>query len=114
MQYKNGRTANNGDKVAWLAYGTVMIGVLYTESKGGVDTPKLASIASTDPSPTLSDCVRLDDFFKAVPGSIPVVEPTAPTPAAPARGSNRVTEITFSDGQTPNALSGTPTTTATI
>lgn len=67
MHYKNGREANNGDKVVLLPqYGSPGIGILY-DAVAGNDycNGKLAPIAPNDPTANLSECLHYDDVVAA-------------------------------------------------
>lgn len=73
MHYKNGREANNGDKIIVLStFGPPVIGVLY-DAVAGNDycNGRLAPISSTNLSPNLKECLHLDDVLKALPIEIP-------------------------------------------
>jgi hypothetical protein len=78
MHYKNGRPAQNGDKVVLIStYGPPRIGVLY-DAQSGNDycNGKLAAISQNDPCPNLKECLHISDVeFAERPFS----------PAAPAQ-----------------------------
>lgn len=67
MHYKNGRPANNGDKVALLnAYGAPVIGILYDATPGNdACNGKLAPCSPSDPMPNLAECLHVDDIKAA-------------------------------------------------
>lgn len=73
MHYKNGRRAQNGDKVVLLpSYGPPVVGVLYDATPGNdFCNGKLAPISYGDPSPNLKDCLHLDDVLAALPAEVP-------------------------------------------
>jgi hypothetical protein len=63
MHYRNGRPAQNGDKVVLIPQGgTPTVGILY-DAKPGNDTcnGRLAPISSGDPYPNLKECLHIDD-----------------------------------------------------
>ena len=74
MHYKNGRPAQNGDKVVLIpdyprdengnSLAIPTIGILYDAIEGN-DTcnGKLARISPNDPCPNLKECLRLDDVL---------------------------------------------------
>lgn len=63
MHYKNGRPAQNGDKVVFInEYGAAIIGILYdAQANNDYCNGKLAVIAPNDPMPNLKECLHLDD-----------------------------------------------------
>ena len=73
MHYKNGREAKNGDKVVLLAgLGTPyarppVAGILY-DAVAGQDycNGRLAIMLPSDPTPSLKECLHLDDFLALV------------------------------------------------
>lgn len=67
MHYKNGRPAQNGDKVVWIdAYGGPVTGILYDATAGNdYCNGKLAPISSNNPCPNLKECLRADDVKAA-------------------------------------------------
>lgn len=73
MHYKNGRPAQNGDKVVLFPagpYSPPMIGILYDATVGNdACNGKLALIRSNDPMPNLQECLHYDDV-KAALGDI--------------------------------------------
>ena len=65
MHYKNGRPANNGDKVLLISsYGPPVTGILY-DAKPGNDycNGKIAITTSSDPCPNLKECIHIDDVL---------------------------------------------------
>lgn len=76
MHYKNGRPANNGDKIVLIPkYGTnpmPVVGILY-DAVAGNDrcNGKLAVTKPNDLCPNLAECLHLDDFMAAVPSEVP-------------------------------------------
>jgi hypothetical protein len=80
MHYKNGRPANNGDKVVLIpSWGNPVIGILY-DAVAGNDTcnGRLAPIQPNDPCPNLKECLHLDDVLAALPENVRDI--TAPPP----------------------------------
>jgi hypothetical protein len=80
MHYKNGRPANNGDKVVLIpSWGNPVIGILY-DAVAGNDTcnGRLAPIQPNDPRPNLKECLHLDDVLAALPENVRDI--TAPPP----------------------------------
>lgn len=80
MHYKNGRPAQNGDKVVLIpSWGNPVIGILY-DAVAGNDTcnGRLAPIQPNDPCPNLKECLHLDDVLAALPENVPDI--TAPPP----------------------------------
>lgn len=68
MHYKNGRPANNGDKVLMLpVYGNVaVVGILYDAVVGNNDcNGKIAPCSPSDPMPDLKNCLHIDDVVSA-------------------------------------------------
>lgn len=80
MHYRNGRPAQNGDKVVLLAsYGPPVVGILYDATAGNdYCNGRLAPVSPNDPSPNLKECLHLDDVLAAVKAS------EAPPPAPDA------------------------------
>ncbi len=80
MHYKNGRPANNGDKVVLMpSYGpaNLTVGILY-DAVAGNDycNGRIAVTASNDPSPNLKECLHLDDFLtQFAAGAVPEQTP---------------------------------------
>lgn len=68
MHYKNGRPAQNGDKVVFIpAWGSPVIGILYdARANNDFCNGKLAPISPTDPMPNLKECLHLDDVLSAL------------------------------------------------
>lgn len=70
MHYRNGREANNGDKVVLVQnYGSpaVTVGILYDAVAGNDHcNGKIAPISNSNPCPDLKECLRLDDFLDAL------------------------------------------------
>lgn len=63
MHYKNGRPAQNGDKVIWLgAWGGPVVGILY-DAQAGNDhcNGRLAVSQPSDATPNLAECLHIDD-----------------------------------------------------
>ena len=85
MHYKNGRPAQNGDKVIYQRYDGVLIsGVLYDAVAGNNDcNGRIAVISANDPMPDLKEVLHADDV-KAVLVSVP----DSSAPKAPASGSD--------------------------
>jgi hypothetical protein len=80
MHYKNGRPAQNGDKVVLIpSWGNPVIGILY-DAVAGNDTcnGRIAPIQPNDPCPNLKECLHLDDVLAALPENVPDI--TAPPP----------------------------------
>jgi hypothetical protein len=69
MHYRNGRSAQNGDKVILIDpySGNATVGILY-DAKAGNNfcNGKLAAIAPNDPCPNLHDCLHLDDVKSVI------------------------------------------------
>lgn len=66
MHYKNGRDANNGDKVIWISsYSSPVTGILY-DAKVGNDfcNGRIAITMPNDPMPNLTECLHLDDALE--------------------------------------------------
>ena len=65
MHFKNGRPAQNGDKVIHIrGYGQPpLVGILY-DAQAGNDTcnGKLALCGANDPMPNLAECLHVDDI----------------------------------------------------
>lgn len=85
MHYRNGREAQNGDKVVLLpSWGPPIIGILYDAAAGNdYCNGKIAPVNPNDPSPNLKECLRLDDALEAIASYPPAAEP----PVAPAETS---------------------------
>ncbi len=64
MHYRNGRVAQNGDKVVLLpTYGPPVAGVLYDAVPGNdYCNGKIAITSTSDPCPNLSECLHADDI----------------------------------------------------
>jgi hypothetical protein len=77
MHYKNGRPAQNGDKIITLGQGgTPIVGILYDAQPGNdYCNGRLAPIAPHDGTPCLNQCLRLDDALEALK-SVPEVAAT--------------------------------------
>lgn len=68
MHYKNGRPAQNGDKVVYFGWGGPVVGILYDATPGNDScNGKLAPIAPNDPCPNLAECLHLDDVLGVLP-----------------------------------------------
>jgi hypothetical protein len=68
MHYKNGREAQNGDRIVMFPrYGSPIVGILY-DAKAGNDycNGKIAATSQGDPSTNLKECLHLDDVLAAV------------------------------------------------
>lgn len=82
MHYKNGREAQNGDKVVLFpAYsnGNAVVGILYDATAGNdFCNGKIAPIAPNDPCPNLKECLHLDDVKAAVEQSTTCQMPQLP------------------------------------
>ena len=68
MHYKNGREANNGDKVVLIpSYGTPVVGILY-DAVAGNDycNGKIATTNPYDLCPNLKEVLHLDDALKLI------------------------------------------------
>jgi hypothetical protein len=74
MHYRNGREAENGDKVVIIGYSEKSIpqvGILYDAIAGNdFCNGKLAPISPGDPMPNLKDCIRLDDALALLNGNL--------------------------------------------
>ena len=70
MYYKNGRAAKNGDRIIIVdGYQAGAAGILYNSVPGnGYCNGKIAPISAGDPTPNLSQCLRLDDVLDAAKG----------------------------------------------
>lgn len=72
MHYKNGREAQNGDKVILVqnpgfSNQVVSVGILYDATAGNdFCNGRLAPISPSDPWPNLKECLRLDDAIAAL------------------------------------------------
>lgn len=81
MHYRNGRVAQNGDKVVLFPqYGNPVIGLLY-DAVPGNDTcnGKIAHITQSDPCPNLKECLHFDDVKAAVESAVFCQTPAPPT-----------------------------------
>lgn len=78
MHYKNGRVAQNGDKIVSLpVYGSPTIGVLFDATPGNdACNGKVAAIASPGVGANLAECLHLDDV-KAALGELAEVPDTS-------------------------------------
>lgn len=67
MHYKNGREAQNGDKVVLIPlYGPPVAGILYDAQPGNDHcNGKIAITTSSDPCPNLKECLHADDIAAA-------------------------------------------------
>ena len=84
MHYKNGREAQNGDKVVLFpSYGAPVAGILY-DAVAGNDycNGKIAPTNTSDPCPNLKEVLHYDDVKKLafIDGPMPSPEPS-PDPA---------------------------------
>ena len=69
MHYKNGRPANNGDKVIMLGnqWRPPVAGILYDAVAGNNDcNGKIAITTTNDPMPDLRECLHVDDVAAAI------------------------------------------------
>ena len=82
MHYKNGRVAQNGDKVVLFpAYpkgangkstGIPVVGILYEASAGNdFCNGKIAVTSPTDLCPNLAQCLHVDDILAALSADVP-------------------------------------------
>ncbi len=73
MHYKNGREANNGDKVIFIpSYGEPVIGILYNATAGNdFCNGNIAPTSPRDVCPNLKECLHLDDVLKALSAEVP-------------------------------------------
>jgi hypothetical protein len=80
MHYKNGRPAQNGDKVVLVpSYGNPVVGILYNAVAGNdFCNGQIAVTHQNDPCPNLKECLHLDDVLAALPENVPDI--TAPLP----------------------------------
>jgi hypothetical protein len=80
MHYKNGRPANNGDKVVLIpSYGNPVVGILYNAVAGNdFCNGQIAVTHQNDPCPNLKECLHLDDVLAALPENVRDI--TAPPP----------------------------------
>ena len=72
MHYKNGRPAQNGDKVVVIpSYGAPYAGILY-DAQAGNDfcNGRIAITSPSDPQPNLKEVLRYDDV-----APLPYIEP---------------------------------------
>jgi hypothetical protein len=77
MHYKNGRPAQNGDRVVLVApWGGTTVGILYDAVEGN-DTcnGKLAAARQNDPMPNLAECLHIDDVTAVLGHIAPYVAP---------------------------------------
>lgn len=84
MHYKNGRPAQNGDKVVLFpSYGAPVIGILY-DAQAGNDycNGRIAPVSPSDPGANLAECLHFDDVVAAVKAQEPSKEPD-PDPLDP-------------------------------
>lgn len=73
MHYKNGRPANNGDKVVvFPTYGPPAVGILY-DAVAGNDycNGRIAVVVPNDSTANLSECLHYDDVVAALPEQVP-------------------------------------------
>ena len=80
MHYKNGRPANNGDKVVLIpSWGNPVVGILYNAVAGNDScNGQIAVTHQNDPCPNLKECLHLDDVLAALPENVRDI--TAPPP----------------------------------
>lgn len=81
MHYKNGRKAENGDKVILFpTWGSPVVGILYDAIAGNdACNGKIAPMSPTDPCPNLQEVLHFDDVAEVVAsGGIP--DSTGPDP----------------------------------
>ena len=73
MHYKNGRAANNGDKVVMIpVYGQPVIGLLYDAVAGNDHcNGRIAAISTNDLSPNLKEVLHWDDAKALLSGTVP-------------------------------------------
>lgn len=75
MHYKNGRPAQNGDKIVWIpgySQQNPVVGILYNATAGNdFCNGKIAVTHPTDACPNLAECLHLDDVLAALPAEIP-------------------------------------------
>jgi hypothetical protein len=79
MHYKNGRPAQNGDKVVPIStYGDPKptAGILYDATAGNDYCNGIFAPFGGGPHfcPNLKECVRMDDFMAALPAENPLCE----------------------------------------
>ncbi len=75
MHYKNGREAQNGDKVVVIpSYGAPYAGILY-DAEAGNDycNGRVAITSPSDPQPNLKEVLRADDVIEK-----PIIVPEPP------------------------------------
>lgn len=87
MHYKNGRPANNGDKVVLVGGWPTKhptAGILYNATAGNNHCNGMLAPfgGGQHVCPNLADCYHLDDFMAALPEEIPNTLPNLPEPAA--------------------------------
>lgn len=79
MHYKNGRPAQNGDKVVLLGnnWRAPVAGILYDAKAGNNDcNGKIAVTSASDPMPDLKEVLHADDVAAAaLAGTIPDSKP---------------------------------------
>lgn len=85
MHYKNGRPANNGDKVIVIpTYGAPYAGILYDATAGNDCCNGLVAITRPgDPCPNLKECLHADDVA-ALGVSVPDARVQAVVQSSPA------------------------------
>jgi len=98
MHYKNGRVANNGDKVVWIpnpTYGAVpIVGILQNATAGNdYCNGMLIPITPNAPTPNLKECLHFDDFMMALAAGESAVTP-APCPACAGQNVPHTTNCT--------------------
>lgn len=72
MHYKNGRPAQNGDKVVLITDHAAVIGILYDATAGNdFCNGRLAVIAPGDSCPNLRECLHIDDVRAALASTPP-------------------------------------------
>lgn len=85
MHYKNGRPANNGDKVVLIDWQKrPLAGILYDAAAGNDHCNGMLApfCGGQHVCPDLKNCVHLDDFIAAIPEDIPDTSTTQGTPTA--------------------------------
>jgi hypothetical protein len=99
MHFKNGRVAQNGDKVMLIpTYGPPVVGILY-DAQAGNDycNGHIAPISPNDPCPNLKECLHLDDalaLLNAPDSSKPAGEPENEYPDAAIDGRAEIGDAT--------------------
>lgn len=90
MHYKNGRPANNGDKVVLIpSYGAPVIGILYDAVAGNGTcgcNGRLAPCSPTDLMPNLAQCLHFDDVVAADKAGLIKDSTVSATPAPASSG----------------------------